>query len=162
MAARGPAMATEHARLMREFFARKDLPRDIRALRHEALGVANFVAGQACAVQDVPASRPYFLRALWHAAFARLYPGGEPALWCGVLPKTFLPAAVYDAGARCRRWALDEKARAAGWIARGREITRHFRPRSLYRLARGAWHVVRRLPSLVSDPPAAVDRESST
>jgi glycosyltransferase involved in cell wall biosynthesis len=106
---RGQALAKEHVRLMEEFFARNDLPPQVRALKAEATAVAYFMAGDACFARDYAQTQRYWRRCLRLAASCRmrLYPGGEPIHWREMLPRILLPEWLYGPLRSCRRYLHD-------------------------------------------------------
>jgi glycosyltransferase involved in cell wall biosynthesis len=61
---RGQAMAEEHIRLMRKYYARPDLPIEIRQVRSKAFSHARFHAGRTCAPRSRAAYRHYVLAVL--------------------------------------------------------------------------------------------------
>jgi hypothetical protein len=95
-------MADEHVRMMRMFFARPDLPPEVRTLRREAMSAAYFVAGESCCATDLPAARHYYRRcAVLCALGARPRPNNIPLsrqrLWL-----ISLSPAAYRGAKACR------------------------------------------------------------
>lgn len=94
-ACRGRQMAEEHVRMIEEFFIRPDLPDDVRGVCREALGAANFVAGEQCGSADVRAARQYYHRCLELSdSRSPLGPGGRPFPWRRYRAMS-LPAPLY-------------------------------------------------------------------
>ncbi len=60
----GRAMAAEHIRLMRKYYARPDLPAEVRQVRAEAWGWAHHVAAEMCG-RDRFAAALHYLKAVW-------------------------------------------------------------------------------------------------
>jgi glycosyltransferase involved in cell wall biosynthesis len=62
------AMAQEYIRLMERFYARDDLPPEIRAVRRRALGMAYHIAGMMCVEADSRKyARRYLFKSVWYA-----------------------------------------------------------------------------------------------
>jgi glycosyltransferase involved in cell wall biosynthesis len=106
---RGEALAKEYVRLMEDFFARNDLPPQVRALKAEATAVAYFMAGDACFARDYAQTQRYWRHCLRLSASCRmrLYPGGEPIHWREMLPRILLPEWLYGPLRTCRRYLRD-------------------------------------------------------
>jgi len=61
---RGELMAEEHVRLVREYFARGDLPERAKHAQREVLAAAYFTAGAICLLSARSVARGYMVRAL--------------------------------------------------------------------------------------------------
>lgn len=82
VAQQGAAMAAEHERLLDVFYARPDLPADLRAVEREARASASFVAGCCCGRRALRLRLGYYARALRLApgAFLWHHPGRLPVM----------------------------------------------------------------------------------
>lgn len=161
---RGDAMAKEHVRLMEDFFARNDLPREVRALKAEATAVAYFMAGDVCFVRNYAQSQQYWRRCLRLAASCRmrLYPGGEPIRWQALLPRLLLPEWLYKIMRPCWRRTqalISNLIRLAGTNSETAKKTLG----PLYGPARSIWHALRRIrrafpvPRLIGLKPKRIE-----
>lgn len=102
---RDKAMAEEHIRLMKDFFARRDLPAEVRALRTEATAVAYYIAGDVCFGKNITETLRYWRRCLLFSIFhhRRLYPGGEPLYWQSLVLRILLTKRLYRLMRDCWR-----------------------------------------------------------
>lgn len=144
--AKGEAMAKEFVRLMKDFFARSDLPPEVRALKREATAVSYFKAGELCFDQTFAQTRRYWRRCLLISTLfrVRLYPDGGLIHWQNRLLRTLLPERIYKFARAC--WhsvraefsSLIRLAKSDRWAART-----FLKP--LYVMARSIWYGMRRV-----------------
>jgi len=101
VSAKGRLMAQEHMTLVETYFARDDLPVEIRDCRREARSSAAFIAGCSCSRWDLGGKLGYFAQAL------RLAPGKYCGEYIGRLPSMLLALLGMDANRAYlmfRRW----------------------------------------------------------
>jgi hypothetical protein len=79
--AKGREMADEHLRLVKKIYALPSLPEDVRAVRREAFGSANYIAGCVCGDGSSLLKKRYFAAALlnsptkYHSEYRNRMPG---------------------------------------------------------------------------------------
>jgi glycosyltransferase involved in cell wall biosynthesis len=118
---RGRRMAEEHIRLMEKYFARPDIPTEVRRVKATAFSWAHWVAGHSCGGDWANCLR-HFLTSAWYDPRTLLIPTRIPAMAWQIAPASLKQAAgeARQFSRAAYRFAMSRLRRVLGPARRAR------------------------------------------